>query len=136
MTYALLAVLFVAAAAVLAVTAALARILPRAWWRTTATVALVLVVLTAVFDSVMIALDLFRYDTAALLGLRVAHVPIEDFAWPVAAAVGLPALWEWLGRARGTDADSPAGADNATPDDGHEAGAPRPAGARAASREH
>jgi hypothetical protein len=46
----------------------------------------------------MISFDLFRYDTAALLGLRVVRVPIEDLAWPVAAALALPALWALLGR--------------------------------------
>jgi lycopene cyclase domain-containing protein len=98
MTYALLAVLFLVVSAVPAVTATLTGRLTTSWWRATGAVALVLVVLTAVFDSVMISFDLFRYDTAALLGPRVARVPIEDFAWPVAAAVALPALWALLGR--------------------------------------
>jgi lycopene cyclase domain-containing protein len=98
MTYAWLAVLFLVVSAVPAVTATLTGRLTTSWWRTTVTVALVLVVLTAVFDSIMISFDLFRYDTAALLGLRVVRVPIEDFAWPVAAALALPALWALLGR--------------------------------------
>jgi lycopene cyclase domain-containing protein len=98
MTYAWLAVVFLVVSAVPAVTATLTGRLTTSWWRTTVTVALVLVVLTAVFDSIMISFDLFRYDTAALLGLRVARVPIEDFAWPVAAALVLPALWALLGR--------------------------------------
>ncbi len=98
MTYALLALLFLVVAAVPAVTATLTGRLASSWWRTTAAVALVLVVLTAVFDSIMISFDLFRYDTAALVGLRVARVPIEDFAWPVAAALALPALWALMGR--------------------------------------
>jgi lycopene cyclase domain-containing protein len=98
MSYALLAMLFLVVSAVPAVTATLTGRLTPSWWRATAAVAVVLVVLTAVFDSIMISLDLFRYDTAALLGLRVARVPIEDFAWPVAAALALPALWALLGR--------------------------------------
>jgi lycopene cyclase domain-containing protein len=98
MTYALLALLFLIVAAVPAATATLTGHLASSWWRTTATVALVLVILTAVFDSIMISFDLFKYDTAALLGPRVARVPIEDFAWPVAAAIALPALWALLGR--------------------------------------
>jgi lycopene cyclase domain-containing protein len=98
MTYALLAVLFLVVSAVPAVTATLTGRLTTSWWRATGAVALGLVVLTAVFDSVMISFDLFRYDTAALLGPRVARVPIEDFAWPVAAAIALPALWALLGR--------------------------------------
>jgi lycopene cyclase domain-containing protein len=98
MTYALLAVLFLVVSAVPAVTATLTGRLTTSWWRATVAVALVLAVLTAVFDSIMISFDLFRYDTGALLGPRVARVPIEDFAWPVAAALALPALWALLGR--------------------------------------
>jgi lycopene cyclase domain-containing protein len=52
----------------------------------------VLTVLTVVFDSAMIAADLFRYDDAALLGPRVWLTPVEDLAWPWAAALLLPAL--------------------------------------------
>jgi hypothetical protein len=55
-------------------------------------------VLTAVFDSLMILTDLFRYQAGALLGPRVLLVPVEDFAWPVCAVLALPALWELLGR--------------------------------------
>ncbi|MGY4642675.1 lycopene cyclase domain-containing protein [Cellulomonas sp. URHB0016] len=53
----------------------------------------VLVVLTIVFDSLMIGADLFRYDDARLLGLRVWRTPVEDLAWPVAAALALPSVW-------------------------------------------
>ena len=52
----------------------------------------VLTVLTVVFDSAMIAADLFRYDEAALLGPRLWLTPVEDLAWPWAAALLLPAL--------------------------------------------
>ena len=48
--------------------------------------------LTAVFDNVMIAVDLFRFDESQLSGIHVGLAPLEDFAWPVAAATALPAL--------------------------------------------
>ncbi|GEA80511.1 lycopene cyclase domain-containing protein [Cellulomonas uda] len=51
-----------------------------------------LCLLTVVFDSLMIAADLFRYDEAALLGPRVGRAPVEDLAWPLAAALALPSL--------------------------------------------
>jgi lycopene cyclase domain-containing protein len=60
-------------------------------------VAGVLLVLTAVFDSLMIAADLFRFDESRLLGWHVGLAPVEDLAWPLAAALALPALWELLG---------------------------------------
>ena len=56
----------------------------------------VLVALTVVFDSLMIAADLFRYDAAALLGMTVWRTPVEDLAWPVAAALALPSVWVLL----------------------------------------
>ena len=53
----------------------------------------VMVALTAVFDNVMIASGLFDYAGHALHGLRVGLAPIEDFAYPLAAAMLLPGLW-------------------------------------------
>ena len=62
-------------------------------------VALVAVlVLTAVFDNVMIGIGLVDYDPNRINGLRLGLAPIEDFAYPVAAALLLPALWALLGR--------------------------------------
>ena len=56
----------------------------------------VLMVLTAVFDNVMIAAGLFDYGDQSLLGIRVGLAPIEDFSYPLAAVLFMPALW-WLG---------------------------------------
>ena len=70
----------------------------RRWWLATAVTAAALMVLTAVFDTVMIRADLFRYDASALIGLRIGLTPVEDLAWPLVSAVLLPALWELLGR--------------------------------------
>ena len=55
-----------------------------------------LFVLTAVFDNVMIASGLFDYGGDALTGIRIGLAPIEDFAYPLGAAVLLPALWMLL----------------------------------------
>ena len=70
------------------------------WWLVTAATLATLLGLTLVFDSLMIWADLFRYDDAHLVGLMLGLAPVEDFAWPVAAALLLPALWEILGRRR------------------------------------
>jgi len=59
---------------------------------------LALLALTAVFDTVMIAAGLFTYADAHLLGPRIGLAPIEDFAYPLAAVILLPALWfRWGG---------------------------------------
>ena len=92
MTYAGLAVCFLAAAAFVLVAAAVLRRPDRRWWLATAATALALVLLTVIFDNLMIALDLFRYDDAITSGLRLGLAPIEDFAWPLAAGLGLPGL--------------------------------------------
>jgi lycopene cyclase domain-containing protein len=99
MTYAGLALVFVVAAALTVAVVARVAGLPRGWWTATALAAAALLALTAAFDSLMIAADLFRYDTGSLTGLRVLLAPVEDFAWPVVAVLVLPALWELLGSA-------------------------------------
>ncbi|GAA3059414.1 MULTISPECIES: lycopene cyclase domain-containing protein [Actinomycetes] len=60
----------------------------------------VLVLLTAVFDNLMIAVGLFSYAEESISGLRLGLAPIEDFAYPVAAVILLPALWTLLGPRR------------------------------------
>lgn len=63
-----------------------------------------LILLTAVFDNVMIAAGLFAYDDAHISGIRLGEAPIEDVAYPVAAIILLPAIWSRLRRPRrGTD---------------------------------
>lgn len=100
MTYAGLALVAVVVAVLVALVAAGVRRLDARWWAATALTAVVLVALTVVFDSLMIAADLFRYDDGALLGVRLWLTPVEDLAWPVVAALLLPALWAL---ARGTE---------------------------------
>jgi lycopene cyclase domain-containing protein len=78
-------------------------LLVRAGRRTLATAGAalaVLLVLTAVFDSVIVGTGIVGYAPARILGLRIGVAPIEDFAYPVAAALALPALWTLLGPRR------------------------------------
>lgn len=72
----------------------------RGHWRSVGLAALALLVLTAVFDSLMIGLDLFHYDEGGILGVRVGLAPLEDFAYPIACALLLPGLWLFLTRSR------------------------------------
>lgn len=107
MTYLQLAALFLAAAALggICLTVASRRQGPRV----TAVVLTIVILfaLTAIFDTVMIATGLFHYSPDHLLGVHIGLAPIEDFAYPLAGALLLPALWTVLRvrrRARG-DAD-------------------------------
>lgn len=56
--------------------------------------------LTAVFDTLMIGADLYVFDPDKILGVYIWGAPLEDFAYAVAAAVGMPVLWTVLGRRR------------------------------------
>ena len=60
--------------------------------------AALMVALTAVFDTLMIAADLYVFDPDRILGVYVWGAPVEDLAYALAASVLLPALWTWLGR--------------------------------------
>jgi len=64
-----------------------------------------LCVLTAVFDTIMIDAGLYVFDPDKILGRYIWGAPLEDFAYAIAAAVGMPVLWVALGRrARRQDA--------------------------------
>jgi lycopene cyclase domain-containing protein len=60
--------------------------------------AVVLLALTAIFDNVMIALDLFTYPPEHLSGLRIGLAPLEDFSYPLCAAFLIPAVFSLVSR--------------------------------------
>ncbi|QJW37870.1 lycopene cyclase domain-containing protein [Cellulosimicrobium protaetiae] len=66
----------------------------------------VLCVLTLVFDTLMIAADLYVYDPDKILGVYLWGAPLEDFAYAIAAALGMPVLWTVLGDRRRPPATS------------------------------
>lgn len=68
---------------------------------------LVLLVLTAVFDNVMIGSGLFDYNNQTLLGIRVGLAPLEDFSYPICAALFVPALWLLAGGSFSGDTPEP-----------------------------
>ncbi|MCD4852340.1 prenyltransferase [Arthrobacter sp. AK01] len=101
MTYLWLALGFIAAAVVAGVVFARHGAFPGEagrHWKAVGLAFAALVVLTAVFDSVMIGMELFHYDASHILGVKVGLAPIEDFAYPLAGVVALPGLWMWLTR--------------------------------------
>jgi lycopene cyclase domain-containing protein len=60
--------------------------------------ALVLCLLTMVFDTLMIAADLYVFDEGKILGVYLWGAPLEDFAYAIAAALAMPVLWTVLER--------------------------------------
>lgn len=101
MSYALLLAAPLLATAVLVVIA-LRR--DRRGWAALAIAAAAVLALTVAFDSLMIATDLFRFDDAQLLGLRLGLAPVEDLGYALIALFAVAAVWRLLGRAR---ADAP-----------------------------
>lgn len=93
MSYLLLDAVFLLAAGAVAALALGQRRVGRQRMAAAGTALAALLVLTAVFDSVMIAVGLVAYDPGRLAGLWVGLAPIEDFAYPIAAAILLPSLW-------------------------------------------
>ncbi|WP_062317033.1 lycopene cyclase domain-containing protein [Demequina maris] len=94
MTYVLLSVAVLALVA--AVTVPTLRRLPH---RPLLLTGLALIVLTAVFDNVIVGLGIVAYDEALISGIRVGSAPVEDFSYTLGAVMLVPALWTWLDRA-------------------------------------
>jgi lycopene cyclase domain-containing protein len=68
----------------------------RGWWLTL----LVIVALTAIFDPIIIALDIVGYDPEKILGIRLFGAPIEDFFYALYAVIIVPLVWHKLGEPR------------------------------------
>ncbi|MDM4762290.1 lycopene cyclase domain-containing protein [Galbitalea sp. SE-J8] len=100
MTYWALDAVFLAAVVVVALVALAVRRPPRPL--ALAAGLAVLLLLTVVFDNVMIGVGLVAYDPARISGVFVGAAPLEDFAYAVAAAVLLPSLWALLSPRRGS----------------------------------
>lgn len=58
----------------------------------------VLLALTAVFDSLIILNNIVAYDSSLISGARVIAAPIEDFAYSLVAVLLAPILWKVVGR--------------------------------------
>jgi lycopene cyclase domain-containing protein len=93
-TYLLLNLPFLGAVALVALAAGLARRAPR--WRAVGLAAIPLVLLTAVFDNVIVGTGIVAYDAGRISGIRLGVMPVEDFAYALAAVVLLPSLWSLL----------------------------------------
>lgn len=110
MTYLWLALAFIAAAAIAGALFArhgVRRGEAGKHWKAVGLAFTALAVLTAVFDSVMIGMELFHYDASHILGVKIGLAPIEDFAYPLAGVVALPGLWMWLtGKRKGSGSRS------------------------------
>lgn len=93
MTYVLLSGGFLAAAILSGLLLARTDCSKRLSWPAVGIAGAGLLILTAIFDTIMIWFDLFSYDQDLISGVHIGLVPIEDFAYPLATVIALPALW-------------------------------------------
>jgi len=101
MTYWALNAIFLGVVAAVAVVALLTKRAPR--WAAVGITLGVVLVMTAVFDNVMIGVGLVGYNESLISGAFVGIAPLEDFAYALAAVILLPSLWALLSRKK-TDA--------------------------------
>lgn len=84
-------------AIVIVVAACALRARPRGKARSLVIAGIILLVSTAIFDNIMIGIGLVGYDPRKISGAFIGIAPLEDFAYPLAAVILLPALWMLLG---------------------------------------
>jgi lycopene cyclase domain-containing protein len=93
-TYLALNAPFLAAAVLVALAAVLVRRAPL--WRVLGLTALGVLLLTAVFDNVLVGTGIVGYDASRISGAFVGVAPIEDFAYAIAAVLLLPSVWRLM----------------------------------------
>lgn len=96
MTYWMLNAVFLAIVLILVIAAIATKRSPK--WRAIGFSAIILVIMTAIFDNVIIGVGLVDYDPDRFAGIRLGLAPIEDFAYTIAAVLLLPSLWMLLER--------------------------------------
>ena len=64
----------------------------RTWWITL----VALLVLTLIFDSLIIWAGIVGYDSAKIIGIFAGYAPIEDFFYAVLAVIIVPVFWKQL----------------------------------------
>jgi lycopene cyclase domain-containing protein len=57
-----------------------------------------MLLLTVLFDNLIIAAGIVAYDIAKILGVYLAKAPVEDFFYAIVAAAMVPYLWTRFGK--------------------------------------
>lgn len=95
MTYTVAALLGLAAAMLLDLVVLRTRLLRRrAFWLTYP----IVLVFQLVFNGVLTGRGVVRYDPGTILGVRLAHAPVEDLLFGFALVLTTLSLWVWSGR--------------------------------------
>jgi lycopene cyclase domain-containing protein len=67
----------------------------RVRWAAIGVALVVMLVMTAIFDNMIIGFGLVDYDPDLISGVRIGVAPIEDFAYTVLAMMVVPVVWAW-----------------------------------------
>lgn len=65
------------------------RIPKRVWWITL----LIMLILTAIFDSLIVGFDIVGYNLNNISQIYIFKAPIEDFAYTILAVIIIPFIW-------------------------------------------
>ena len=65
-------------------------------WRAIGFATVALLVITAIFDNVIIGLGIVAYDETKISGIMVGLAPIEDFAYSLAAPILISLTMEYI----------------------------------------
>jgi len=60
-----------------------------------------ILIMTAIFDSLIIMAGIVNYDESKISGITIWLAPAEDFAYAVAAVIFVPLVWTLLGPKQG-----------------------------------
>lgn len=56
----------------------------------------ILIVMTALFDTIIVGLSIVGYDPERISGIFIGVIPIEDFFYALMAALVVPIIWDRL----------------------------------------
>ena len=90
---------FVGGAALFALASVLLGV--RVRWAAVGLALVVMLMMTAIFDNMIIGFGLVDYDPELISGLRIGVAPIEDFAYTVLAMIVVPVVWAWGAKLQG-----------------------------------
>ncbi len=65
-------------------------------WRAIGLATVALLLITAIFDNVIIGLGIVAYDESLISGIKIGLAPIEDFAYSLAAPLLISLSIEYL----------------------------------------
>lgn len=91
MTYLVLNSIFLGALAILSIP-----VFKQLPWRAIFLATLALLVITAVFDNVIIGIGIVAYDPQLISGLKIGLAPIEDFAYSLAAPLLISLAMQYI----------------------------------------